>query len=265
MLSAGEGPTLLLMHPFNMGAGVFARQFRDLAGRCRVVVIHHPGVGATTADGDISLDGITALHFDVLRRLGVEFPVHVAGASFGSLLAQNFALRHPEATASLSIICGSYKYANRAGAVNRLERVVAEDLDHIVAGSGSARIREQRDDLEAALLRCESMDPRIGLRYLDVFAAEPDLLGRLPGISVPTLIVQGRHDSVIPLKTAHLLHGLIPDARYVEIPDAGHFPCVTHPEEVNHALAGFLRLGAGDERPGAAGRTASIKEGQGRR
>jgi 3-oxoacyl-(acyl-carrier-protein) synthase/tryptophanase/pimeloyl-ACP methyl ester carboxylesterase/acyl carrier protein/NAD(P)-dependent dehydrogenase (short-subunit alcohol dehydrogenase family) len=265
VLSAGEGPTLLLMHPFNMGAGVFARQFRDLAGRCRVVVIHHPGVGATTADGDISLDGITALHFDVLRRLGVEFPVHVAGASFGSLLAQNFALRHPEATASLSIICGSYKYANRAGAVNRLERVVAEDLDHIVAGSGSARIREQRDDLEAALLRCESMDPRIGLRYLDVFAAEPDLLGRLPGISVPTLIVQGRHDSVIPLKTAHLLHGLIPDARYVEIPDAGHFPCVTHPEEVNHALAGFLRLGAGDERPGAAGRTASIKEGQGRR
>jgi pimeloyl-ACP methyl ester carboxylesterase len=84
------------------------------------------------------------------------------------------------------------------------------------------------------------MDPRIGLRYLDVFAGRPDLLGSLPEIAVPTLIVQGAHDTVIPRKTAHLLHGAIPDARYAEIADAGHFPGLTSPDAVNSVIAEFL-------------------------
>ena len=85
------------------------------------------------------------------------------------------------------------------------------------------------------------MDARTGLRYLDVFAARPDLRARLPEIAVPTLVVHGRHDTVIPLKTAHLLHGLIPDAEYVEVPDAGHFPGLTDPDTVNSAITGLLR------------------------
>ena len=68
------------------------------------------------------------------------------------------------------------------------------------------------------------MDPQTGLRYLDVFAARPTCWRGCPSVSVPTLIVQGRHDTVIPRKTAHLLHGAIPDARYEEIADAGDFP-----------------------------------------
>ncbi len=240
VFAAGDGPVVLLMHPFNMGAGVFAEQFRALSGRYRTVVVHHPGVGASTAPTDLSLASITDSRTEVLDRLGTTGPVHVVGASFGGLLAQAFALRHPERTASLTLICGSFRYANREGGVNRLERVVAEDLDRIVSGSGSPRIARDRDRLTELLLRSESMDARTGLRYLDLFAGEPDLRERLPEISVPTLLVQGRHDSVIPLKTAHLMHGLIPDATYEEIPDAGHFPCVTHPDEVNRLLAAFL-------------------------
>ena len=77
-------------------------------------------------------------------------------------------------------------------------------------------------------------------RYLDVFAQEPNLYERLPEIAVPTLVVQGRHDSVIPLKTAHLLHGTIPDSRYVEIDGAGHFPPLTQADRFNEVLAAFL-------------------------
>jgi pimeloyl-ACP methyl ester carboxylesterase len=84
------------------------------------------------------------------------------------------------------------------------------------------------------------MNPRIGLRYLDLFAAEPDLRSRLADIAAPTLVVQGARDTVIPLKTAHLLHALIPDAQYVELADAGHFPSVTHAETVSRLLAQFV-------------------------
>ena len=84
------------------------------------------------------------------------------------------------------------------------------------------------------------MNPQIGLRYLDVFADRPALLASLPDVGVPTLIVQGAHDTVIPAKPAHLLHGAIPDATYAEIPEAGHFPGLTSPAEVNTVIAEFL-------------------------
>ncbi|WP_267897647.1 alpha/beta fold hydrolase [Actinokineospora spheciospongiae] len=240
VFTAGSGRTLLLMLPFNIGAGLFGPQFAALAQSYRVTVVHHSGVGATTAARDLTYDGIADLTRRALAALGETGPVHVAGASFGGITAQVFALRYPEFTASLTLLCSSYKLGNRSGEVNRLSVVAREDLDNVIAKTGSERLRADRARLEELLLRSESMDPRTGLRYLDVFAAQPNLLTRLPDISVPTLIVQGRHDTVIPLKTAHLLHGSIEDSRYHEVADAGHWPNLTSPEETNRLIAGFL-------------------------
>ncbi|MFC4534168.1 SDR family NAD(P)-dependent oxidoreductase [Sphaerisporangium dianthi] len=240
VFTAGSGPALLLMHPFNIGAGVYAEQFAKLADSYRLVSVHHPGVGRTTAAADITLPGIAKMCHGVLGELGVEFPVHVAGWSFGGLTALSFALLYPKDTSSLILIASSHRIGNRVGEINRLEVVAKEDFDHVLAESGSERLRAERESLTARLLRSESMDPQIGLRYLDVFADRPDLLGSLPEITMPALIVQGAHDTVIPRKTAHLLHGAIPDARYVEIADAGHFPGLTSPDAVNTAITEFL-------------------------
>ncbi|WP_345942588.1 alpha/beta fold hydrolase [Streptomyces sp. SID486] len=238
VFTAGSGPALLMMTPFNIGAGVFARQFAGLADRHRLITVHHPGVGATTVARDLTLDGIADLYRAVLDALGVTGPVHVLGSSFGGLVAQSFALRHPGRTASLTLVGSSYKVGNRNGEVNRLSVVAAEDFGRIEAHGG--RLRDGRAALEELLLRCESMDPKLGLSYLDVFSAQPTLFARLPEISVPTLILWGRHDTVIPVKATHLLHGAIPTSRLVQLDDAGHFPCLTHADEVHRELLPFL-------------------------
>ncbi|MGY4996982.1 SDR family NAD(P)-dependent oxidoreductase [Streptomyces sp. 900105245] len=255
VFDCGSGPTVLLLPPFNMGAGVFADQVAGLCDRYRVLVVHHPGVGATTSADDISLPGIADLYVTVLDRLGLTRPVHVVGTSFGGLLAQSFVLAHPERAASLALVCSSYKYANRAGEVNRLEDLVAEDLDRVVA-AGAADVGRRRAEVTARLLRCESMAPHIGLRYLDVFAQQPDLLGRLGDIAVPTLVVAGAVDAVVPRKTSHLMHGAIPDARYHELPRAGHFPTVTDPDGVTTALLAFLRSLDPSDTSGTSGTSA---------
>ncbi|MFI9594971.1 SDR family NAD(P)-dependent oxidoreductase [Nonomuraea sp. NPDC052265] len=234
LFAAGSGPPLLLMHPFNIGAGVYARQFEGLAHRYRVTSVHHPGVGATTAAADLSLGGLARLCHDVAGG-----PAHVAGASFGGLVALTYALDHPDDTESLILIGSSCRIGNRVGDIDKLEVVATQDFDRVVEGSGSKRLRKRRDGLMRLLLRAESMAPQVGLRYLDVFAERPDLGDRLAEIRARTLIVQGRYDTVIPAKTAHLLHALIPDSRYEEIPDAGHFPQLTSPDHVNRLICEF--------------------------
>jgi len=233
VFTAGTGPALLMLAPFNIGAGLFARQFAALSDRFQVIAVHHAGVGATSGIDDITFNGQADLAREVLTTLGVDRPAHIAGASFGGLSALSFALRHPDATASLTLIGSSYKIGNRVGEINRLAIVARDDFDAVEAACGPERFGGERAHLEQTLLRCESMDPRTGLRYLDVFAARPDLLAELPRISVPTLVIQGRHDTVVPLKAAYALYGAIPDARFVELDDAGHFPCLTNAEEIN--------------------------------
>jgi pimeloyl-ACP methyl ester carboxylesterase/aryl carrier-like protein len=240
VFTVGAGPVLLLMQPFNIGAGMFAPQLAALSDRFRIVVIHQPGVGRTRATGSLSLDGVARLQRNALTALGVNQPIHVGGASVGAIFAQHFALTYPELTLSLSLIGGSYRFANRKGQIDKLEQVVNEDFDMIVKGSGSMRIAEERERLTKLLLRCESMDPQTGLRYLDLFVKEPELTPRLGQIQAPTLILQGRHDSVVGVKTGHLLHGAIPNARYVELPASGHFVCFTDADIVNRTMAEFL-------------------------
>ncbi|GAB3227114.1 hypothetical protein GCM10027447_17910 [Glycomyces halotolerans] len=226
----GEGPPVVAFGPFNVGAGVFADLYPALRDRCRLIAVHHPGVGATSWNGGLDLDSLADLARSVLDGLGVDEPAIALGTSFGGLIAQKLALRHPGRVARLLLLGSSYKVGNRKAEVNRLSLVAEEDF--AAADTDAA--------LLPRLLRCESMDPQTGLRYLDVFAADPDLLPELPSLAVPTLILRGEHDTVIPERTAHLLHGLIPGSEYRTLPGAGHFPTLTHPGAVADAITALL-------------------------
>jgi non-heme chloroperoxidase len=61
-------------------------------------------------------------------------------------------------------------------------------------------------------------------------------------IDVPTLIVHGTADRILPIDgQGRRLHAALPDAHYVEIEGGPHVLCVTHAEEVNRELIAFLR------------------------
>lgn len=241
VFTAGDGPPLVLMHPINLGAGVFARQFARLAGQYRLVCLHHPGVGATTWDTDLTLGGLAQLHRTALAELAIEGPFHLLGASFGGLVAQRFALLHPGECASLTLAGSTYRIGGTPGVRRPLPVTVAEELDLIAVLDSSPAAERDRAGLEDLLLRSESMDTRIGLAYLSTLArTRPTLLPELPGIVTPTLIIHGRLDTVVPVKHAHLLYGAIPDARLHELETGGHFPWLTHPAQVASRLEPFL-------------------------
>jgi non-heme chloroperoxidase len=68
-----------------------------------------------------------------------------------------------------------------------------------------------------------------------------DFRADMPRIDVPTLVVQGTKDRILPIdSTGRRLPALIEDVRYVEVEDGPHNILWTHAEDVNRALLGFL-------------------------
>jgi non-heme chloroperoxidase len=74
------------------------------------------------------------------------------------------------------------------------------------------------------------------LTWLDDFSQD------IKGIDIPTLILHGTADRILPIEgQGRRLHATLPDARYVEIEGGPHVMCVTHAAEVNRELLAFLR------------------------
>jgi pimeloyl-ACP methyl ester carboxylesterase len=67
-----------------------------------------------------------------------------------------------------------------------------------------------------------------------------DFRDRLPDISVPTLIVWGRQDRIVPVSGAFEYERLIPDARRVIFDNTGHLPMLERPARFNQLVEEFL-------------------------
>jgi pimeloyl-ACP methyl ester carboxylesterase len=244
VFTAGDGPPLILMHPLNIGAGVFAWQFADLADRYQVICVHNPGVGATTWNEDLTRSGLARFHRMVLAELSVEPPFHVLGACFGGNVAQEFALLYPADCASL-VLVGSFPPGDRDGGPRSLLATAREELD-LMCGAGGQGLEGERAVLEDLLLRGESMNTWFGLGYLQAFTANPSVAARLPEIAAPTLILRGQLDTMMGMRHAVQLRDAIPGARFVELAHTGHFPYLTHRATFSGAVIPFLaRAGKG--------------------
>ena len=68
----------------------------------------------------------------------------------------------------------------------------------------------------------------------------PDLGNRLPGITIPSLVLVGDEDVALPPARSRRMAAALPDARYREVAGAGHLAAVEQPEAVTRQLLDFL-------------------------
>jgi non-heme chloroperoxidase len=93
--------------------------------------------------------------------------------------------------------------------------------------------------VEAAFQAAVSSSPYATYACVDTWLT--DFRGDLPKIDVPTLVIHGTADRILPYDaTARRLHGLISDLRFVPVGGGPHNICWTHPDEVNTAILEFL-------------------------
>ena len=194
----------------------------------------HRGAGASTAPPEaITPEALVEDLFAVLDFLGVDRCV-LAGESLGALPCLQAVIERPERFAGLVLVDGvPAAVGGRSELVDgsraNLPATVAAFVDACVPEPDSDHIRRWGRQI---LLRA---DPEAAARMFEAHyesnaAADPAEIG------VPTLVLHGRRDAIVPLAIGEAVAGAIPDSELVVLDDAGHVPTLTRPREVVDAI-----------------------------
>jgi 3-oxoadipate enol-lactonase len=253
-MSGGESvdvrsrPPVLLLAGIGLTAAVALRAVAPLEERFRVL----PAVPGVVAD-DRSAAAPTVTTADdavaLLDGAGVE-QAHVVGLSFGSAIAQEIAIRHPERVRSLvlgSSSAGGKLYVAPDRPIRqflwRLPDLPAEEglwatVPYLYADTTRRRHAPLiGEDIARRLTR--PLDPR-AYRAQHEIARAHDTSTRLAAITAPTLVIHGDNDRILPLDNGRLLAGAISGARFIAVPSGAHgFP--TDAPETGRELVSFLR------------------------
>lgn len=199
--------------------------------------------------GDMADDGA-----GLLNALGIE-AAHIAGASMGGMIAQRFAARHPQRTRSLTSIfstTGNPKLpAARKEAMQALITRPASNDEAVLVehgmmlartiGSPSFPTDEERlrEKVTAAVRR--SFYPEGPARHLAAIVADGDRRKLLRGLDVPTLVLHGEDDPLIPVAAGHDTAAHIRGARLRTIPGWGHDLPLALVDELAGEIAGHAK------------------------
>lgn len=240
---AGAGPVLMLLHGLGGSRLSWEPQLAGLADRCRVIAWDLPGYGnSPPLGGDVSFAALADAVVGLVDVCGVD-AVHVAGISFGGMIAQYVAARHPTRVRSLSLLSTSPAFGLdgtkpdewRAGRLAPLDAgdQPADFADKVLSAIAGPHITaEAMAGQRAAMARITADALR---RSIDCLVTH-DNRALLPSITAPTLCMVGELDDETPVTYAFALADMIPDARLVVIPNAGHLLNVEAPDAVNELL-----------------------------
>lgn len=256
--ATGRGaPPIVLSHGITLSSRVWARQIRSFSSAgFRTVAIDGRGHGeSTVGDSGHSIENLAADLRSVLEALDLRDALLV-GHSMGGMAVQAFAVHHPEVVAErvsgLALLSTSPRalvsdaHRTRRG----LERAAGwvpdvgvvmrqRNLGLLVARIGFGDDPDPRcvEATRQMLGECSRDTIRDAGRAL----FELDLTPELPGLDVPTLVVVGSADLLTPPRDARQIADLVPGARLVEMPRAGHMLMYERTAELDELVVGFAR------------------------
>jgi pimeloyl-ACP methyl ester carboxylesterase len=235
---AGQGAPLLFLHGAQ-GLGAWPAALEQLAARFEVIAPDHPGFGRS--DSPDSIDDVPDLAFfylDLLAALGLS-QVHLVGESIGGWIALEMTIR---STARLKSLTVASSAGIRVTGVPRADMFICgqEELAHLLfAGDGwkawldewSAPERGETYDKNRVAAAKFTWQPRL---------FNPKLAKWLHRVDVPTHILWGAADRVIPPAHAAALKELIAGSTLTMLERCGHLPHAERPDLFADAVASFI-------------------------
>jgi pimeloyl-ACP methyl ester carboxylesterase len=261
-LEAGAGPVLLLLHGHEQGAGSWRWVMPALARTRRVLALSLPGHGQSGPAAGRHAPGADLAPFVAAfcSAVGAEAPLDLVGHSAGGAIALRLALADPARIRTLTLV-------DSAGLGREVHPLLALDTLPVI-GELAVMISRMpggdlaRTSMSAVMLFAQPW--RIPAEFLTeqhVLARRPGqleastamaralfgphgqrqiLLGRLPALTTPTLVVWGDLDYLLPVHQARAAVKNLPRGQLSVFPDCGHLPHVEHPDRFAAVLGAWL-------------------------
>jgi 3-oxoadipate enol-lactonase len=243
-----DGPVVCITHSLASDGGSWAEQLPPLlqAG-FRVLRLDMRGHGGSDpVGGDYTMQALAADVAAVLDALALP-RVHYIGLSIGGMIGQAFAIEHGAKLIS-AMWCDTLP-ASPSGAAamwnermntvrraNSLEPLADATMERWFTDafrvSKPGRWKQIRETIAATT----------PAGYLGCSAAilNFEFTAQLPSLGIPVLVICGSEDAGTPASENRRLAGLVPGARYEEIPGMRHFPNVEAPDTFNRIMMGWL-------------------------
>ena len=236
-----DGPALLLIHGSNSSLQTWEPWVARLGGKYRIISLDLPGHGLTGADptGDYHYARYVDVVDQVMTKLAV--PVFaVAGNSMGGGVAWHYVIAHPSRVSALVLVDAAgvpawqakkapigFRIARMPVIRNLAEYITPRSIieDSLKTSvSNQAVVTKVAVDRYWELLRYPGNRRATLDRFALVHNVEPATKEAMAGIKVPTLVMWGDEDNLIPVSSARWFAGAIAGSKLVIYPGVGHVP-----------------------------------------
>lgn len=244
-------PVLFIAGRGGAGRGWHLHQVRDFQlARYRPITFDNRGIGATENASGFTTETMVNDTAELIESRDIA-PVRIVAVSMGAFIAQELMLARPELVRSAVLMATRGRHDRTRGFFYQAEVKLAESgLELPAEYEAKVRLLESfspktlSDDAAVkdwiAMFTMWPIKSTPGLRcQLDVAPLE----NRLPAyrnITHPVLVMGFADDVVTPPHLSREVADAIPDARYMEIPDAGHLGFIEQPDAVNKAMLEFF-------------------------
>lgn len=250
----GDGEPLVLISGLGYGLWQWHKMIPFLAAQRLVIAFDNRGAGQTARPRGPYTAALLAEDTARLIEEVVGGPAAVMGHSMGGFIAQQLVLSRPDLVSRLILASTNFGGPNAVpvtpealAAMMDRSGDAAEVVRRGVAIATAPGFVDKHPDVLVELVNYRFTNPvppeayqaqmAIGLGLLSPAAAFD---GKLAAVQVPTLVLFGAHDNVVPSANAGLLAAQIAGCRTVILPDAGHMFPIETPAEAAKAVLEFL-------------------------
>ncbi|KKC33915.1 3-oxoadipate enol-lactonase [Devosia psychrophila] len=237
-------PAIVLVNSLGTDARIWDQVVALMSGYYRILSYDKRGHGLSDAPpGDYALEHHVDDLAGLLQHLDINH-VAVVGVSVGGLIAQAFALRHPDRLSALVLCDTAAKVGDETMWNSRIAAVRENGIGSLAETIMARWFTESfRRDRREELAGWQNMVLRMPLDgYAGTCAAlrDADLRGSIAAITTPTLVVVGDQDLSTPVELVRDMANRIADSRFEIIGDCGHIPSIEQPHALVSLITAFL-------------------------
>ena len=239
VFKGGNGPALLCLHGARGNPG-WMPFHEALASEYTVYAPSHPGYnGSERPDWLRSIADISHFYLAFLRDQNLGGQVHIMGFSMGGWIAAEIAAMSPQVIKSL-VLVDAVGIKPQEGEIAEVLMVSPSSTQHLSYYdiSKAPNLDEIPPEEQAVLWSNREMTSRLCWKP---YMHNPNLPEYLKMIQVPSLIVWGRQDGIVPLSCGERYGQVLAGSRLHVIEECGHSPQNEQPEEFLEVVSSFFR------------------------